>query len=335
MRSARAFAVVVALGAWSAPAFADEYDAAFTRAIAAKERALDTNDPASWQAALDLFSEADRLRPTKESKYELGAAAARLKQDDVAVEAYEAALSLGLDGAAADKARAFVSEHAPAMGRVEVRGPAGAEIWIAARWRGTLPLAKPLVVFAGKRRIELRSGGDRDQREVVVTAGAAAQIDFAAAGAAPPAPGAGVPPPADAPPAAPPSPTPPPDRTLAWTLTVGGASLAVLGGASLWIASSNLSSHRDRLGELCAEQSGSDSCTTAEPGKQQAAQDEVDSIASWKAVRTGGWVGLGAGVLATGIGVILLNSGGSSAPRTAFGVLPTAGGLSLGVTGQL
>lgn len=309
---------------WSAPALADEYDAAFTRAIAAKERALDTNDPASWQAAIDLFAEADRIRATKESKYELGAAAARLKQDDVAVEAYEAALGLGLEGAAADKARAFIADHERAMGRVDVRGPEGAEIWLAARWRGTLPLGKPLVVFAGKRRIELRAGGERDQRELMVTAGALALADFTAspsAGPQVPAPPSWQPPGPEAPRPEP----PPPDRALGWTLTVGGASLALLGGASALVAGSNVSAHRDRLTDLCAVRSGTDGCAEAKPGQKLAAQDEVDSIATWKAVRTGGYVGLGAGVLATGVGIALLVS--KPMPRrTTLTLVPGWGG---------
>ena len=43
----------------------------FTRAIAVKEQALDTNDPGSWEQALELFASADRIRSTKEVKYEL------------------------------------------------------------------------------------------------------------------------------------------------------------------------------------------------------------------------------------------------------------------------
>lgn len=326
----RARASLLFLGALlvSSAARADDYDAAFTRAIAQKERALDTNDPASWQAALDLFGEADRIRATKESKYELGAAAARLKQDDVAVEAYEAALALGLEGAAGEKAKSFVSEHASGMGRVEVRGPGGAEVWIAARWRGTLPLAKPLVVFAGKRRIELRAGGDRDQREVAVNAGARSMVDFGTSRASEPpptAPRASAPPPRDRPPILPEPERD--DRSLAWTLTVGGASVAALGGVTLLLASSNLTSHRDRLEQYCKTSSGSDSCSEAHPGKQQLAQDEVDSIATWKALRTGGYVGLGAGVVAAGIGVVLLVQDRPS--RRALTLSPSVGGAEL------
>lgn len=328
----RQIGLVLALLSWSSYVLADEYDAAFTRAIAAKERALDENDPARWQLALDLFTEATRLRATKESTYELGAAAARLKQDDVAVEAYEAALALGLDGGVADRARAFIGEKRAEMGRVRVVGPAGGEIWIAGRWRASLPLGKPLVVFTGNRKLELRAHGDREQRELSVAAGSEQTVDFNLRVARPtgPVPGgrAAQTAPLDA----------PPDngRALAWSLTLGGAGLAVLGGATVLIAGSNLSSHRDRLSALCAVQSGPDACSTARPGEKSAAQSEVDSIATWKATRTGGWVGLGVGAVTAGIGLVLLaKPTAKQPPRTAFSLAPTAGGATLGLRGWL
>jgi hypothetical protein len=328
-----ALSLLVAIAVCSAPARADEYDAAFTRAIAAKERALDTNDPASWQAAVDLFIEANRIRSTKESRYELGSAAARLKQDDVAVEAFEAALALGLTGPAADKARAFVDEHAKAMARVEVRGAAGAEIWLAARWRGTLPLDRPLVVFAGKRRFELRFGGDRDEQRLAVSAGQPALVDFTRVRRP-------LPPTADtlAPgPDRPPATAAPPDSTLAWALTIGGAGLTILSSATLGLSFSNVSTHRDRLADLCAVSSHDDTCAAAKPGKKEAAQSEVDSIASWKSARTASYVGVGAGVLAAGVGVVMLLSTPERkrAPKTGFALWPSSGGAQLGLFGSL
>ena len=327
----RPLALALALATVGLPARADEYDAAFTRAIAAKERALDTNDPASWQAAVDLFVEADRIRSTKESKYELGAAASRVKQDDVAVEAFEGALSLGLDGPAADKARAFVDQHGKAMGRVQVRGPAGSDVWVAGRWRGSVPLQRPLVVFPGKRRFELRAAGDRTEREVGVTAGATVVVDFTTE--RPDTSGVPDPKPDQRPVAVP----PPRDDTLAWTLTIGGAGVTVIGAVSLGLSFGNLATHRDRLADLCATPNGTDACSAAKPGKKEAAQSEVDSIATWKAVRTGGYVGVGAGVLAAGAGLVMLLSRSEPrrAPQAGFAAWPTHGGAQLGVFGSL
>jgi hypothetical protein len=135
-------------------AVADAFDAALARAVAAKERALEVNDPARWEEALRRFQEADAIRPSRETRYEVGVAAQQLDQYDLAVEAYEAALDMGLMGRARDKARAFVAEHAGEMARVEVRGPVGTELRISGLRRGTLPLRRPLVVFAGRLRLE-------------------------------------------------------------------------------------------------------------------------------------------------------------------------------------
>ena len=101
---------------------ADAYDATLTRAIAAKERAMDVNEPARWEEALRLFQEADAIRATREASYELGHAAERLARTDLAVEAYEAALNLGLTGQPRSKAEAFVGAHAAALARVSDQG---------------------------------------------------------------------------------------------------------------------------------------------------------------------------------------------------------------------
>jgi len=320
--------VALALSLHVSPAVADDYDAAFTRAIAAKERALDTNDPASWQAALDLFAEATRLRSTKEANYELAVAAARLRQDDLALESYEVALGAGLDGPAAEKAQAFVAEKSKELGRLDVRGPAGAEVYVAARLRGTLPLPRPIVAFAGKRRIELRYAGDRQEQEALVEPGKTRRVDFLAQkpNAVPGSSGAaGSARTGDA--GTTRAETPETDRSLGTALTIGGASVLVLGGVTFFIAASNVTGHRDRLAELCAVPNGSDACTSAHPGQKAQAQDEVDAIATWKGVRTAGFVGLGVGAVATGVGVALLLSGPKSKPKTStWLVAPTPGG---------
>jgi len=314
---------------------ADEYDAVFTRAIAAKERALDSNDPAVWQEALDLFAKADRVRSTKEATYELGSAAARLRQDDVAAEAFEASLSLGLGGTAADKARAFISEHLAEMARVVVVGPAGAEVWVSDRLRARLPLSHPVVVFAGQRHVRISLGARSVTRDFVVKPGTTETLDVSGAFAAPERPPS--PPPTSAPVA--PDGGSPPTTTrspLAWPLTIGGASFVLVGSVTALVASSNVSSHRDRLATLCAVRDGSDACRLAHPGKQSSAQDEVDAIATWKATRTAGFVGLGMGVVATGVGVILLSTSSSrSAQPTTWTLGPARAGTGVSLSGQL
>lgn len=332
--------VISASVLFAAPATADEYDALLARAIAAKERALDTNDPAAWEDALSLFQQADRIRSTKESKYELGGAAARLRQDDLAVEAYESALALGLEGAARDKAQDYINQKKDGVGRLELDGPAGAEVFIGTRQRGTLPLGRPLVVFAGKRRVRVVHGQREQVLEVDIAAGKQQGADFTPlfAEPAPIAPPPPTPPPSSASKPEGPTVTPLPtddERTLAWTLLIAGGGTAVIGLGFVIGASSSIDTRRERLAELCADPDGEDGCTTAQPGQREAAQSEVDSIATWKAVRIGGWVGLGVGAAAAGTGLVLLLGSSREKSSARFDVSPLPGGAALSVSGAL
>jgi hypothetical protein len=345
MRSSRLghAAVLVAVAALATPALADAYDAMLARAIVAKERAQDSNDPASWEDALALFQQVDRIRSTKETKYELGSAAARLRQDDLAVEAFESALALGLAGGARDKARAFVDEMRPQMARLEIVGPEGAEIWVGLRQRGALPLGRPLVVFAGEARVRMVHEGRELKRAIHLEMGDHQRLDLSLPASAPP-PTAAAPPSEPAAPAsavaAPPSPPvgPAPERdgsSLGWALLVAGSATAIAGGAFVIGSGATIDSRSERLAELCAVPSGADSCATAEPGQRDAAQTEVDAIATWKTVRIGGWIGLGVGAAAAGTGLVLLLDRSGPSPRARLELSPRAGGAAFSVTGRL
>ena len=190
----------------------DAYGAALRRAVAAKERALDANDPPRWEEALRLFQEAAALSATREATYEIGFAAERLARADLAVESYEAALELGLAGPAAARASAFVGAHVRALSRLDVRGPAGTRLRIAGIDRGRLPLSRPLVMFPGETTIEIV---DPAGLAWTVTArlkgGKNDVIDLAAAPLAEapaPAPSRAAPRPVPAPPRAAPPPAP-------------------------------------------------------------------------------------------------------------------------------
>ena len=315
-------AVGLALASVALPSAADPYDAAMAEGVAAKERALDKNDPAAWAEALRDFQAADDARSTKESKYELAVAATHLRADDVAVESYEAALAMGLSGTAKDKAKAFVAGNAPKMARLTLLAPPRTRIEIDDRPRGLAPLARPVVVFAGKVHLRAIADGGRTVDEQLVTApGETRTLDLQAKLAAP-APsssassggGAGVAS-SSASSASPEAPLPhlvdadddgAPARTLGWTLTLGGAALAVVGGGTILLAGTSLSSKRDALTADCFAASGTDACVTANPGRTSAAQDDVDSIATWKGVRIGGIVALGTGVSIAAVGLVRL-----------------------------
>jgi hypothetical protein len=336
-------ALSLALASVATISSADAYDAAMAHGIAAKEKAVDSNDPSAWQEALRLFVEADAVRATKESKYELAFAASHLKEDDLAVEAYEAAIAMGLSGKAKDKADAFVKEHAPKMARIAPQGPPGAIISINGRIRGKVPVARPIVVFAGSVHVAVSDGkGKTITDDLVIAPGETANVDWTdklapkasdkgeATGGGKPAKkdevadrevpvedlGAGA-------------------RTLGWTLIVAGGSLAVAGGVTTVIASSSLSSRRDSLADNCLVLNGTDSCPTAKPDRQADAKSDVDAIATWKGARTAGVVALGAGATLAAVGLVRLLTA-PKAPQTTA-IIPrldvSAGGVSFGFTG--
>lgn len=310
VRSALPRALALSLLLVGAPALADAYDAAMARAVAAKEKAVDTNDPAAWAEALRLFEEADGVKATKDSKYELANAAAKLKEDDLAVEAYEAALALGLAGKPKEKAQSFLKANEPKMARVDVKGPAGAAVYVGGRARGALPRA-PLVVFAGTTKIKVTAGAKSVEIPVEAKAGESVSVDANAKLAeldAPPPP----PPPKDKP--KPPSPPVPitddgaSARALGWSLIIGGGLVGTAGLVFVVVSGKRLDTERSFLTENCAEwYDRPNSCKSANsPTVQTAVQSSNDAIATWSGVRIASFIGLGTGFTVAAIGAVRL-----------------------------
>jgi hypothetical protein len=294
------------------PAQADAYDAALARALAAKERALDTNSPSDWEQALERLFETEAVRKNSVTRYEIGVAASRLREDALAAEAYADALELGLVGSAADKAREFITAHGPALAELEVRGPAGTELFIEQRARGTLPLGRPRLVFPGRSRVRARTPDGRTlELEVSAKAGEHVALDLARGRAAPPPPTRKESHPSLSQPAEESARGP----RLGTVLIAGGGALAVAGGATVIVSLLKIDSHRDELAGLCALPDGPDACLATTGADVPAAQSEVDAIASWKAVRTAGFVGLGLGVAVAAGGVVELVTG--STPKSS------------------
>ncbi len=321
----------------ASPAAADPYDATLTRAVAAKERALEVNDPTHWEEALRLFSEADAIRSTRESKYEVAYAAAQLRQNDQAVEAYEASLELGLGGSAAAKAHAFLQAHAAEMARLDVRGPAGSRVRVRGLERATLPLARPIVAFAGPASIEvILPDGVRRERELALRPGETILVpmDGAKPARAPvlPVPSSEAPAPvnhapmplavAQKPLALSPGPGPvrsPTKRRTGAALTAGGVTFALISAGFLPMSTERLVRAREELRRACAVQaSGPDSCAHAVRGLQPEAQSASNSIATWKAARSTAWAGLGVGLVAAATGVVLLTQAPKGEPRPGW-----------------
>jgi hypothetical protein len=348
---------------------ADGYAAALTRAIAAKERAMDVNEPPRWEEALRLFQEAAALRTTRECMYEIGVAAERLARQDLAVEAYEAAADLGLVGAPRARAEAFVAAHAAGLARLALRGPAGTRVRVAGVDRGRLPLNRPLVLFPGDIRIDLvDAAGTPASIGVRLQAGHLDVLDLARTPPTvvmPEKMDARPPPPPPAPPpavrVAPPEPTPrppvapspepealqplseppaPPPRdaeadvsTRGWLLASAGVVVAVVAVALIPISSKRIDDNRDSLAGVCATPVMNDTCT-AMSGRKDEAQSFSDSIATWKAVRTGAWVGVGVGLATVGAGLILRyhdQTPATASARPSLVVDHDAGHLTLGL----
>ena len=196
MRLALAVTIGAAAVCAAGSARADAYDATLTRAIAAKERAMDVNEPARWEEALRLFQEADAIRATREASYELGHAAERLARTDLAVEAYEAALNLGLTGQPRSKAEAFVGAHAAALARVQIKGASDGRVRSGGIDCGRLPLRRPLVLFPGETVIEIiDSQGHRTPHRLKLTAGQLEILDISSSSSSSPSPAPSRPPP--------------------------------------------------------------------------------------------------------------------------------------------
>jgi hypothetical protein len=346
---------------------ADAYKAALTRAIAAKERALDVNEPPRWEEALRLFQEAAALRNTRECMYEIGVAAERLARFDLAVEAYEAAVDLGLVGAPRTRAEAFVAAHAAGLARLALRGPAGTRVRVAGADRGRLPLTRPLVLFPGDVRIDLvDAAGAPASVGVHLQAGHLDVLDLArtppatvtpertddhppaapppAVKLAPPdttsrAPGASsdaeaLQPLTEAPTArAPARHAEPEPSTRGWWVAGVGVVLTAAAVALLPISSGRIDDDRKALANECVDPVVNDTCM-AISGHREAAQSYADSIATWQGLRTGAWVGLGVGLATLGTGLILHHhdqGAAASGPRPALVVDRDGGRLTLGL----
>ncbi len=277
---------------------ADEYDVALLRAVAAKERALDSGHEVDWERALAEFEALAALRRTREAEYEIGFCATELGRIEVAVAAYRAALELGLGGRAAERARAYLGAHPGAAPPPAAPAPPASS-------------AEP----PGAAPAPVRS--------------VAAPVTPARSATAPVAPpsSAATPPLTSPSVAAPPALAPEPDRQGA---AAGPALMAVgagfmLGGAVLAAsASRSLEDHRDALPLYCEIRQGSDRCVNVFPGASETAQREVNAIATQKAIRAGAFAGVAIGVTTGITGIILFGRSragvGGPPPQARWGL---------------
>ncbi len=311
----------------------DEYRAAMVRAVAAKEKALDSNLPQDWAEALKQLRIADAIRATAESKYEIGVAASKLEQQDIAVENYTAALELGLAAAASAKARSYITEHAPHLAQIQIEGPDGTRILLNGVERAQLPNATALFIVPGSIVLEaITEGKEHTTRNLMLAEGQVEVVSLSANERQQ-------------------DPLPPPTNEKSetqvpqnsrmstpsrpsshlstshdvwWTkprtgklLLAAGATLSVLSVSFIAISNHEVSDSRRTLLSLCAVQTGGpDTCAHAKVGQWDNAQSASNSIATWKMVRTTSWVGLVTGVAAMMGGTAVLAHANSSAPAS-------------------
>jgi len=321
----------------------DDYRAAMVRAVAAKEKALHSNLDQDWADALNRLKFADSIRATAATKYEIGFAAARLGQEDLAVETYAIALELGLSGTAGDKARAYVLYHSSKLAFLRVEGSDDTRIFVRGVERARLPHASFIYVRPGSIAIEaITVTNEHIAKILTLTAG---QVESVSLNATQLAPSSNLPSTdevsaihqpvsrsnsatntgvegrsgkvshqsrsnyADS------NRAPFPQRRTGWLLLSAGTTVSVLSIAYIAISNRKVADSRQALLVNCDLQvNGPDSCAHPKPGRKGDAQSASDSIATWEMARTTSWVGLGAGLLTMIGGAVLLSVPNPEAP---------------------
>jgi hypothetical protein len=131
------------------------YEETLREGVAARDRARASERSSDWQHAQELFARAAAEHDTPEARFELAEAASELDNVAIAYESYEISLDKGLSGKAAEIARAFMAAHEDEVARLELVGPTGSSVFVNGQRRAQLPLARPLVVPAGRVRLGL------------------------------------------------------------------------------------------------------------------------------------------------------------------------------------
>ncbi len=195
---------------------------------------------------------------------------------------------------------------------------------IEGRVRGTLPRDVPFVIFAGGARVTVQHEGRSVDVDPKADAGTVVDVDVTAK-LAPPPPEPVAPPPAPPPPARPDDGRPT-SSALPTTLMITGGSLIVVSAVTWIYAATRVSKFDSDVAAYCGRAGWryeGTYCVEAAPGtsvaEQEAAQRASDSAASWRAVRTGGIVGLvvGGAVAVTGVVLKLGDKSESKSPVQA------------------
>lgn len=302
-------------------ALAGAPEAALTRAVAAKEVALDYPEPGNWQVAFERFLEADAVESSPDTKYELGFAASQLRQDDLAVSYYEQACDAGLTGPGRSKAEAFLAQQRPLMARLLVKGLPGMRVRVRGIERGTLPLAAPIILLAGETQLELvEASGMVEHRMIGLLAGKVSVLDLNQTHTAGQAlqqtlPAASRDTPVAWSPRVQFVPTDdlrqPEGDYSKWFLGLG-LGLALGSALILPVSYAKLGSKRRELSDACEVASSTiNGCAAAKPGRYETALELAADIARWRTLRAVSWTALGVGAASAGFGLARVISANS------------------------
>lgn len=295
---------------------AEPFDSALSRAVQAKEAAMDEGGEPRWIRAYELFLLADRLGRSAETQYELGVIASHLDWVDRAAEYYTEALELGLTEPARGKSQSFLLNHRASLASLLVQGKSGTQLRLRGVWRGSLPLARPVLVTPGEVPLELL---DEQGVRVQFYALELKPGDQRVLTATLPAPDPGLssrrelttsrPRPRQA------TRGESFSQTTAWGLLASGAGLAVSSTVAFGVTHFKLLSQREQLRLVCNVRSATsaDGCEHTVPGKYEAGLELSESVARWRTARAVSLVGLGAGAIAATTGWVLFER--SSNPR--------------------
>jgi hypothetical protein len=140
------------------------------------DRAVKLYEEGNYDAALVEFQRAAALRPSYKLFYNMGQVRVALQDYAAALEAYRLYLEQGGDkvpAARREQVQQEMKRLEPRVARLSVETDVpGAEVLVDDRAMGKTPLAAPLIVNAGSRRIQVRHPSHAPQSRVVSLAGA-------------------------------------------------------------------------------------------------------------------------------------------------------------------
>lgn len=170
--------VLVVLTALAADLMAQDAGEAFDEARTRFNRGVELFNQEEHEASLAEFERAFELAPNFAVLYNIGQVNVALDRFPQAIAVYQRYLDEGGEGVQPDR-RAEVEQRLARLralvGRVvlTVEQPAGAVVYVDGVEVGRTPLGEPLLVRAGNRIVEVRSGGYLPHRSEISVAGGA------------------------------------------------------------------------------------------------------------------------------------------------------------------